>query len=100
MEIFIYSTYLFLLQLPFLPTQALFNQSHFFWKSEVKYTGVDITCFFQDAKSSLTKHKKCFWRRLIEPVILLSCRLLQKMLTAYSRKQFLRRKSSLDVKRS
>ena len=61
MKIFIYSTYPFLLQPSFLPAQPLFNQSHFFfWKSKVKHTGVDITCFFQDAKSSLTKHKKCF----------------------------------------
>ena len=31
-----------------------------FLKSKVKHTGVDITCFFQDAKSSLANHKKCF----------------------------------------
>ena len=51
---------LFLLQPPFLPTQPPFNQSYFFWKSKVKHTVVDVTCFFQDAKSSLTEHKKCF----------------------------------------
>ena len=60
MKIFIYFTYPFLLQAPFLPTQPPFNQVHFFWKSTVKHTGVDITCFFQDAKSSLANHKKCF----------------------------------------
>ena len=41
-------------------TQPSFSQSYFFWKNKVKHTGVDITCFFQDAKSSLPKHKKCF----------------------------------------
>ena len=40
------------------PNPLLINQ--LFWKSKVEHTGVDITCFFQDAKSSLTKHKKCF----------------------------------------
>ena len=28
----------------------LFMSHIFFWKSKVKHTGVDITCFFQDAK--------------------------------------------------
>ena len=62
MKIFVYFTYPFLLQPPILPTQTPCNQSHFlfFLKSKVKHTGVDITCFFQDAKSSLAKHKKCF----------------------------------------
>ena len=36
------------------------NQSHFWGKSKVKHTGADIACFFQDAKSSLEKHKKCY----------------------------------------
>ena len=36
------------------------NQSHFFWKSKVKHKGVDIQCFLQDEKLSLSKHKKCF----------------------------------------
>ena len=44
MKIFIYSTYLFLLQPPFLPTKPPSNQLHGFWKSKVKHTGVDITC--------------------------------------------------------
>ena len=60
MKIFIYSTCPFSLQPPFLPTQPLFNQSQFFWKGKIKHTGADITCSFQDAKSSLRKHKKCF----------------------------------------
>ena len=60
------------------------------------HTGVDITCFFQDVKSSLTKHT-VFWKRVMEPVKHLSCSLLQKKLTAYSRKQFPQKKSTLDV---
>ena len=60
MKTFIYSTYPFSLQPPFLPTHPLFNQSHFFWKGKIKHTGADIMCFFQDAKSSLKEHKKCF----------------------------------------
>ena len=44
--------------------------------------------FFQDAKSSPEKQKKCFWKRLMEPVKHLSCSLLKRKLTAYSRKQF------------
>ena len=43
-----------------LPTQPSFSQSYIFWKNKVKHTGVDITCFFQYAKSSLPKHEKCF----------------------------------------
>ena len=59
MKIFIYSTYPFLLQPHFLPSQPCFNQSlFFFWKNKVLHTGVDITCLFQDEKSSLAKHKK------------------------------------------
>ena len=60
------------------------------------HTGLDITCFFQDVKSSLTKHT-VFWKRVMEPVKHLSCSLLQKKLTAYSRKQFPQKKSTLDV---
>ena len=44
---------------PFCPPNPLLI-NHIFWKSKVKHTDVDITCFFQDAKSSKTKHKKCF----------------------------------------
>ena len=60
MKIFIYSTYPFLLQPPFLPTNPLLINHIIFWKSKLKHTGADIMCFFQDAKSSLTKHKKSF----------------------------------------
>ena len=47
-----------------------------------------LCAFFQDAKSSLTKHKKCFWKPLMEAVKYLSWNFLQKLLTFYSRKQF------------
>ena len=45
---------------PFCPPNLILINHIFLSKSKVKQTGVDITCFFQDAKSSLTKHKKCF----------------------------------------
>ena len=70
MKIFIYSTY------PF------FYNHMFFLKSKVKHTGVDITSFFHDAKSPLTKHEKCFWKRLMKLVKHLSCSLLQKKFSA------------------
>ena len=84
MKIFVYSTYPFLSQPPFPPSQPLFNQSYFFGKSKVKHTGVDITCFFQDQKSSLTKHKKCFLKASYGTSQTSICSLLQKTLTAYS----------------
>ena len=44
-----------------LPEPLLINQI-FFGKSKLKCTGVDTArIFFQDAKSSLTKHKKFFF---------------------------------------
>ena len=60
MKVFIYSTYPFLLQpAPCPPTHFLINHI-FSWKSKLKHKDVDVTrFFFQDAKSSLTKHKKC-----------------------------------------
>ena len=60
MKIFIYSTYPFLLQPRLLPTEPPFNQSHFFWKNNVKHTAVDITYFFQDLKPPPGRDKKCF----------------------------------------
>ena len=81
---------------PFCPPNPLLINHILIWKSKVKHTGVDITCFFQDAKSSLAKHKSVFWKRLMEPVKHLSWRLLQKKLTAYSQNNF-RKKSTLDV---
>ena len=82
MKIFTYFTYLFLLQPPFLPTQPPFNQAHFFWKSTVKHTGVDITCF---------------WKRLMEAVNHLSCSLLQKNVNDLQPKTISGKKSTLDV---
>ena len=55
MKIFIYSTYPVLLQPPPYPSMPLLIVS---WKIKNKNTGIDITCFFYDAKSALTKHKK------------------------------------------
>ena len=77
----------FLLQPASLPTLLI---NHIFsWKSKLEHTGLDITCrFFQDAKSSLTKYKNCFWKRLMELVKHLSWSFLQKKLMAYRRKQF------------
>ena len=80
----------------FLPTQPPFNQS-FFWKGKVKHTVVDITCFLQDTKSSVTKHKRVFWKRLTEPVKHLSCSLLQKKVNGLQLKTISAKKSTLDV---
>ena len=66
--IFTYFTYPFLLKLPSLPPTSLLINHIFSWKSRLKHTGLDIICFFQDEKSSLTKHKKCYWKRFMEPV--------------------------------
>ena len=61
--IFIYSTYPSLLQSPSLPAQpppppSFLINHNFSWKSKLKHTSVDITCFFEGANSSLTNHKK------------------------------------------
>ena len=32
------------------------HPNHISWKNKLKRTDVNITCFFQDAKPSLTKH--------------------------------------------
>ena len=69
----------------------------FFLKSKVKHTGVDIRCFFQDAKSSLTKHKMSFWKRLMEPVKHLSCSLFRKKVNGLHPKTISAKKYSLDV---
>ena len=59
MKIVIYSTYHFLLQPPTCPPTPFLINHIFSWESKLKHTDVDTTCFFQDIKSSLTKHKKC-----------------------------------------
>ena len=46
-----------LLYPPSLPPSLLINHN-FSWKSKLKHTSVDITCFFEGANSSLTNHKK------------------------------------------
>ena len=97
MKIFIYSTYPFLLQLPFLSTQPTFNQSHLLLEKYTQaywcryYVFFFLFFFFEDAKSSLTKHKNVFWKGLMEPVKHLNWSILQKKLTAFSRKQFLQK---------
>ena len=60
MKIFIYSTYPFLLQSTLLPTQPPFNQSNFFGKVKSSIRVQIFLVFFQYARSSLTKQKKCF----------------------------------------
>ena len=62
MKIFIYSSYPFLLQLLSCPPNSLLINHIFYWERKLQH--VDITRFFKDAKSSLTKHKKCFWKAL------------------------------------
>lgn len=47
-----------------------------------------LRTFFQDTKSSTAKHQKYYWKRLMEPVKLLSWIFLQKELTVYSQKEF------------
>ena len=59
MKIFMYFTYLFLLEAPLCPQIFLLINHIFSWKSKLKHTVVDIECFFQVAKSSLTKYKQC-----------------------------------------
>lgn len=59
MKNFIQSTYPFLLQTVSLPTQPPLISHVLSWKSKHKHAGVDITSFFQDTKSSLTKSEKC-----------------------------------------
>ena len=59
MKIFMYSTYLILLEAPLCPQISLLINHIFSWKSRFKHTVVDIKCFFHDAKSSLTKYKQC-----------------------------------------
>ena len=53
--------------------------------------------FFQDAKSSLTKHKSVFWKHLMDPVKHLGCNLLQKKVNSLQPKQF-PQKTYLDVR--
>ena len=95
-KIFLYIALTLFITTPLSTHPTPFSSITFLWKSKVMHTGVDITCFFQDVKSSLTKHT-VFWKRVMEPVKHLSCSLLQKKLTAYSRKQFPQKKSTLDV---
>ena len=85
MKIFIYFSYPFLLQLLSCPPNSLLINHIFYWERKLQHTGVDITRFFKDAKSSLTKHKKCFlegfrklsimewrlWQRLEGPAVIL-----------------------------
>ena len=56
MKTFIYLTYSFLLQLPSLPNHPLLINCIFSWKSKLKHTDVDITCFFQDKILTYTMH--------------------------------------------
>ena len=70
-----------------LPVQSLINHI-FSWKSKSSIRMQILRAFFQDAKSSLKKHKNCFWKNLMGPVKHLSQRFIEKMLTTYSRKQF------------
>ena len=73
MKIFIYSTYPFLLQPRFLPTQPSFNQ---------------------DAKPSPGKGKKCFLEAPYGTSQTSKLLPFTKKLTAYSRKQFPQKKST------
>ena len=88
MKIFIYSTYPFLLQHPLCPSILILTNHIFFWKSKLKHMGVDITCFFQHAKSSLTKCEKCLLEPSYRTVTHKSWSFLQKKLMAYNKKQF------------
>ena len=57
-----YSTYTFFLHpLPTHPPPPILILINYIFsrKSTLKHTGVEITYIFQDAKFSLTKHKKC-----------------------------------------
>ena len=84
---------------PFCPPNPLLINHIFFWKNKVHHTDVDITCFFQDAKSYLTSQsiKRVFWKCLTEPVKHLSCSLLQKKVNGLQLKTISSKKSTLDV---
>ena len=57
------------------------------WKSKLKYKGVNITCFFQDTKSSPIKHKQFLLERSYGTSENSKLELFTKKLTTYSRKQ-------------
>ena len=70
-KIFMYiPTTTFYYNRPSCPPNSLLIHHIFSWKSKLKLTGVDITCFFwgffQDAKPLLTKHESLFWKRLMK----------------------------------
>ena len=97
---FIYSTYFFLLQPPFLSTQTPFNQSPFLFEKSTKAYGCRYYVFFFFKMQNLQYQniKNVFWKRLIEPVKHLCWGFLQKKLTAYSRKKTISAKNpTLDI---
>ena len=67
---------------PIPPTVLLINNIYY-CKSKLKYTGVNITCFFKMQNLRQQNIKSIYWKRLIEPVSF-----LQKRLTVYSPKEF------------
>ena len=76
----------------------LFNQLHLSWKNKLKHAGVDITrFFFQDAKSSLTKHKTSLLEASYGTSRTSRSKLSTKKLTSYSQKWFSQKSSALDV---
>ena len=88
MKIIIYSTYHFLLEPSTCPPTPILINHIFSWKSKIKHTDVDPTCFFQDIKSSPTKHKKCFLEASYGTSQTSKVELCRKKVNIYSQNQF------------
>ena len=75
---------------PASPSSFLINHN-FSWKSKLKHTSVDITCFSEGANFSLTNHKKYLLETFHRTSETSKLELFTKKLTAYIRKQFLQK---------
>ena len=79
-----YSTYSFLLQLPCLPTQPLFNHT-FSWKNNSSIPVQILHAFFK-SKIFTNKTQKAFYRSSYRTCQTSKLELFRKKLTAYTRK--------------
>ena len=82
---------------PSCPPNPLLINHIFSWESRLKHAGVYITSFFEDVKSSLTKHKSVFWKRLMGPVKHLSGNFLQKKVNSFYPKTISAKNFTLDA---
>ena len=79
-----------------LPVQSLINHI-FSWKSKSSIRMQILRAFFQDAKSSLKKHKNCFWKNLMGPVKHLSQRFIEQNVNDLQPKTISAKNSTLEV---